>query len=101
MLIVVTALALFALGGLFGVIWLIHAKAEAGSIAIVSGLVGTALGSLSSMLVSTSKSPAPPTATATTTADGQTTATAGEAAPAPTPPVEATAAPAEPQTTPL
>lgn len=50
---VVLLLGTFALGGLAGAIWLIHSDSPAESIAIISGLAGTALGSLGTLLAST------------------------------------------------
>jgi hypothetical protein len=50
---VVVFLGVFALGGLGGVVWLISVGAETGSVAVVAGLTGTALGSMATMLAST------------------------------------------------
>lgn len=47
---VVTLLGLFMLIGLVGAIWLVANKAQGESIAMVSGLTGTALGALGSVL---------------------------------------------------
>lgn len=62
-LIIVLALSAFALGGLFGIIHMIENKVDAAAVAIVASLVGTAIGSLSSMLVSTSNKPQTPAGT--------------------------------------
>lgn len=55
---VVLLLGTFALGGLAGAIWLINGDAPAESIAVISGLSGTALGSLGTLLASTRSMPA-------------------------------------------
>lgn len=53
MLIVACSLSLIALAGEFLLAWLIHEKADPGSIAILSQLTGTALGALGALLSST------------------------------------------------
>lgn len=53
---VVLMIGTFALGGLVGSIWLIDSGAKAEAVAIVSGLTGTALGALGSLLASTRSS---------------------------------------------
>lgn len=57
---VVLLLGAFALGGLGGAIWLISTGSPAESIAIISGLSGTALGSLGTLLASTRSQPEAP-----------------------------------------
>lgn len=63
---VVVLLGVFALGGLAGTIWLVAVGGDAALVASVSGLTGTALGSIGSMLSSTkSSTPTPVTVTNT------------------------------------
>lgn len=63
---VVILLGVFALGGLAGTVWLIAVGADAAPVAIVSGLTGTALGLVGSLLSSTkSSTPTPVTVTNT------------------------------------
>lgn len=50
---VVCLIGAFACGGLAGVIWLIAVGAATEAVAIVSGLTGTALGGLATLLAST------------------------------------------------
>ncbi len=50
---VVLILGAFALGGLAGTVWLCSVGAEVGLVAVVSGLTGTAVGLVGSMLNST------------------------------------------------
>ena len=52
---VVVILGVFALVALVGTLWLVDRKAEAGSIAIIAGLCGTALGSVGAILANTSR----------------------------------------------
>lgn len=54
---VVVLLGLFALGGLAGTIYLIDHEKAAESVAVVSGLTGTALGALGAVLASTKSGP--------------------------------------------
>lgn len=82
-LIVVGAMAAFAIVGELGLMWLIHGKVETGSIAILSNLVSAAVGALASMLVSTSKSTPQPVSTATVAPDGTASATVSNDPPAP------------------
>lgn len=65
---VVLLLGTFALGGLAGAIWLISTGSPAESIAIISGLSGTALGSLGTLLASTRSSATPTEVTVANTA---------------------------------
>lgn len=53
-LLVIILLGVFALVSLLGTIWLIANKADQGSVAVVSGLCGTALGALGTILSRTS-----------------------------------------------
>jgi hypothetical protein len=50
---VIFFLGVFALGGLSGVIWLLHEKVSGEAVALVSGLTGTALGALGGLLSQT------------------------------------------------
>jgi hypothetical protein len=50
---------LIALCGLLGTIWLIDRKAGEAVVAILAGMTGTAIGSLSSMMNNTNTPPAP------------------------------------------
>lgn len=50
---VIVLLGLFALAGLGGTVWLISVNTDASSVATVSGLTGTALGAVATMLAST------------------------------------------------
>ncbi len=56
---VVLLVGSFALVGLAGTIWLIDRDRAAESVAIISGLTGTALGALAALLVSTRSSAEP------------------------------------------
>lgn len=57
---VIAFLGIFALCGLGGSVWLISVNTDASSVAIVSGLTGTALGAVATMLASTRSSNEPP-----------------------------------------
>lgn len=54
---VVVFLGAFALTGLVGLVWLIAHDAAAASLTVVSGLTGTALGSLGTILATTKAGP--------------------------------------------
>ncbi len=55
--IVCLSMAIFATVGLIGTIVLVFVGVDAGAVGIVSGLTGTAIGSLASLLASTSAAP--------------------------------------------
>lgn len=56
---VVALIGAVAIIGLAGTIWLVTIKVDAASVAIVSGLAGTALGGLVGVLASTRSGPQP------------------------------------------
>jgi hypothetical protein len=58
---VVCFLGTFALVGLAGVVWLVHDRVDAASVAVISTLTGAAAGSLGTLLAST-RTPPPPAA---------------------------------------
>lgn len=57
---VVVLLGVFTLTGLLGVIWLLDHDTPVASVAIVSGLTGTGLGALATLLASTRSTADPP-----------------------------------------
>lgn len=56
-LVVVLLLGVIVMGGFAGTFWLIHEKAEGSLIAVFSGLTGTALGMVGSILNNTRTTP--------------------------------------------